>query len=342
MNPLAPVLLAAAALMVPSAADAAVSPPPPTGPAPVGLERLTLTDHTRTEKLAVPRGGDRKIPLRVWYPAAAPGAAAATVLTGPEQAFLESGNNLAAGALDGIAGTATDDAPAAPGKHPVILLSHGGGTTTAFHAAQATDLASHGYVVVGIDHPGDAIGVDDGTGRILGLDPKHDGTGDRPYPIRVRDVRFVLNNLGAIRHAGTLDLRRIGAFGHSAGGSAIETVMLDDPRIDAGAAFEGSVHGDMTRRDLRRPFAYRSGRGFEDPRYDAMLQRFRSRLRGPHPLAHDHTTEHNGYTDQVWLLPQVGIDIKGQEIGTVDPAVAVKQQRSWLLRFFDRYVKAAR
>jgi dienelactone hydrolase len=54
-------------------------------------------------------------------------------------------------------------------------------------------------------------------------------------------VRFVLHHLGAIRHAGTLDLRRIGAFGHSAGGSAIETAMLDEPRIDAGAAFEGSV-----------------------------------------------------------------------------------------------------
>lgn len=339
MRSLSPVLLAAAALLVPAAADAAVSPPPPTGPAPVGFERLTLTDHARTETLAVPRGGARRIPLRVWYPAAAPGATPATVLTAPEQTDLEQGNGLAPGALEGIAGTATDGAPAAPGKHPVILLSHGGGTTTAFHAAQAGDLASHGYIVVGIDHPGDAIAVDDGSGHLLRLDPKQDGTGDRPYRPRVADVRFVLHHLGAVRDAGTLDTTRIGAFGHSAGGSAIETAMLDEPGIDAGAAFEGSVHGAMTTRDLRRPFAYRSGRGFEDRRLGAMLQLFRRHLRGPHPLAHDHTTEHNGYTDQVWLLPQLGMDLAGAEIGTVDPAVAVTGQRRWLLRFFDRYVR---
>src|SRR3954469_3881948 len=210
MRLLPPALLAAAALFAPAAADGAVSPPPPTGSAPVGFERLTLVDHHRTERLAVPRGGPRRLPLRVWYPASVAGATPANVLTTAEQSYLERGNGLVAGALDGIAGTATNKAPAARGKHPVILLSHGGGTTTAFHAAQASDLASHGYIVVGIDHPGDAIAVDDGTGRILQLDPEADGTGNRPYPIRVADVRYVLDHLGEIRNAGRLDRSRIG------------------------------------------------------------------------------------------------------------------------------------
>jgi dienelactone hydrolase len=332
-------VLAAGVLLAPAAADAAVSAPPPTGAAPVGFERLTLTDHHRTERLAVPRGGARRLPLRIWYPASGPGAAPANVLTVAEQTYLESGNKLAAGALDGIAGTASSGAPAAPGRHPVILLSHGGGTTTAFHAAQASDLASHGYIVVGIDHPGDAIAVDDGTGRILQVDPKVDGTGNRPYPIRVADVRYVLDHLGEIRNAGTLDTSRIGGFGHSAGGSAIETVMLDDRRIDAGAAFEGSIHGAMTKRDLRRPFGYVAGETFKDPRFSRALQRFRRHLRGPHPFAHHDTTAHNGFTDEVWLFPQLGFDPAEQELGTVDPATAVTQQRTWLLRFFDRYVR---
>ena len=141
-------VLAAGALLAPAAADAAVSPPPPIGAAPVGFARLTLTDHHRTEQLAVPRRGARRLPLRIWYPASAPGATPANVLTSAEQTYLEAANSLATGALDGIAGTATSGAPAARGKHPVILLSHGGGTTTAFHAALASDLASHGYIVV--------------------------------------------------------------------------------------------------------------------------------------------------------------------------------------------------
>src|SRR3954465_582102 len=49
-------LLASAALLAPATAHAAVTPPPPTGPAPVGLERLTLTDHHRTERLPPRRG----------------------------------------------------------------------------------------------------------------------------------------------------------------------------------------------------------------------------------------------------------------------------------------------
>src|SRR4051812_27895989 len=51
-------LLTALALLAPAAAHAAVTPPPPTGPAPVGLVRLTLTDDQRTEHLAA-GGGPR-------------------------------------------------------------------------------------------------------------------------------------------------------------------------------------------------------------------------------------------------------------------------------------------
>src|SRR3954468_18507941 len=114
-------LLASAALLAPATAHAAVTPPPPTGPAPVGLERLTLTDHHRTERLA-PGGGSRLIPLRVWYPAARPGSAPGAVLTPAEQRTYESVFELPTGALDGIGSTTTAGAPPAAGNHPVILL----------------------------------------------------------------------------------------------------------------------------------------------------------------------------------------------------------------------------
>src|SRR3954452_24458887 len=137
-------LLTCLALLAPAAAHAAVTPPPPTGPAPVGLVRLTLTDHQRTEHLAA-GGGPRLIPLRAWYPATRPGSAPGEVLTTAEQSAYESLFELPAGALDGINSTTTSAAPPAPGPHPVILLSPGWGNSTAFHDAQATDLASRGY-----------------------------------------------------------------------------------------------------------------------------------------------------------------------------------------------------
>src|SRR3954468_5537037 len=110
-------LLASAALLAPAAAHAAVTPPPPTGPAPVGLQRLTLTDHHRTERLA-PGGGPRLIPLRIWYPAARPGSAPGEVLTATEQSIYESVFELPAGALDGIGSTPTPRAAPPPGQDP--------------------------------------------------------------------------------------------------------------------------------------------------------------------------------------------------------------------------------
>src|SRR4051794_41783194 len=112
-------LLASAALLAPAAAHAAVTPPPPTGPAPVGLQRLTLTDHHRTERLA-PGGGPRLIPLRIWYPAARPGSAPGEVLTPAEQNTYESVFELPPHALDGIGSTTPTGAPPPARQHPTI------------------------------------------------------------------------------------------------------------------------------------------------------------------------------------------------------------------------------
>src|SRR5687767_13736569 len=98
--------LLAAALALPAAASAAVSPPPPTGPAPVGYQRLTLTDDSRPERV-VPGGGPRRVVVRTWYPAARPGAAPAATLTDAEQGAWEGFAGLAPGALDGLGSDAT-------------------------------------------------------------------------------------------------------------------------------------------------------------------------------------------------------------------------------------------
>src|SRR4051812_18428265 len=127
-------LLLATALLAPavfaSTAGAAVSPPQPTGAAPVGFTRTTLTDHYRVERLAGDTG-PRRVPLRVWYPAADRGPAPAPVLTGAEQAGWEAQLGLPPGALDGLGDAATAGAPAARGSHPVLLMSPGGTEPTA-------------------------------------------------------------------------------------------------------------------------------------------------------------------------------------------------------------------
>src|SRR5262245_61216912 len=98
-------LLLATALLAPavfaSTAGAAVSPPVPTGASPVGFTRVTLTDYSRVEPLAGDSGA-RRVPVRVWYPAAARGSAPAPLFTAAEQAGWEERMGLPSGAFDGL------------------------------------------------------------------------------------------------------------------------------------------------------------------------------------------------------------------------------------------------
>jgi hypothetical protein len=67
------------------------------------------------------------------------------------------------------------------------------------------------------------------------------------------------------------------------------------------------------------------------------VTRFRQHLRGSRPFVRFGDTGHLGFTDLVWLVPQLHIQLS--ELGTVDPKNAVAEQRSFLLRFFDRYLR---
>jgi len=319
-----------AAALLPAAASAAVSPPAPTGPAPVGFTRLTMVDAQRTEQIAQ-GGGPRRIPLRVWYPAARPGSGQGDVLTAAEQGAYEAGFGLPAGAFAGLGATSTQHAPPAPGRHPVLLLSHGAGLSTAFHVAQATDLASHGHVVIGLDHLGDAE-LDEVGGDLVFSNPVGDDFRRRSFVERVADIRFVADHLGAVTGAGRFDRRRVGIYGHSLGGAAAAQAMAEDRRFRAGVNIDGAMLGSVIDRGLDRPFATLLG-DFPWEVYDG-LGAFLSHTRAPHPLERFATTGHQAFTDIVWLVPQLGADPAEFNLGTVGAGEAVRSQRCFLRRFF--------
>ena len=322
------------ALVAPAAARAAIVPPPPTGPAPVGYLRLTLTDHHRRDPIT-PASGPRRVVLRVFYPAAAAGPTPASVLDDAERTAFAAAGGVPADALIGLGGPATTGAPPAAGRHPVLLLSHGLGSSTALLTAHAADLASHGYVVVGMDHPGDTQILDLGDGRLV--PPVIEQASEETIAIRERDMRFVLSRLGSLRGIGRLDLDRIGAFGHSNGGATALNAMLADRRIRAGVDIDGSLYGPATQRGLDRPFGFLQGN--LPSVFYATIDEFRQRTRGPSPIARFPEGAHHSFADNVWLVPQLGLDPVESDVGTGDPAAAVQRQNALLNRFFDRYIK---
>ncbi|MER7520442.1 alpha/beta fold hydrolase [Streptomyces sp. NPDC126499] len=244
--------------------------PAPTGPHPVGLRTVHLIDHSRTDPWV---GGARELMLTVLYPArTVRGCRRAPQLT-PDEAALFA--DLAPLVRPGLPGPGAVDwgavlthghvgAPALPGRRPVLLYTPGGGDSRTLGTSLAEDLASHGRVVVLVDHPGDATQVELPTGMrpTVLLGPPSPETFRTMIDTRIADLRHVLDRLGELPLAPVMDRRRIGVIGHSAGGTAAVYAAHADRRIRAVANLEGYL--DLTPLDgFDRPLLLLRTDGFD-------------------------------------------------------------------------------
>lgn len=193
----------------PAGRPAPDAPPKATTPAP-----RVPAGHAPTESFAVGvrqlklnRDGDRPLPVTLWYPA------------------------------EGEAGGAAErSAPAAAGRFPVVLFSHGLGARPEDYQVLLTRWAAAGFVVAAPKFP-------------------HTGAGGDGNPLDVlnqpADVSYVLTQVLALDGKagdplrGRLDPERVAATGHSAGG--VTTIGLftagRDERLDAGIVFAGTALG---------------------------------------------------------------------------------------------------
>lgn len=159
-----------------SAASAAALPVPD-GKYAVGVSRAEFVDPSRLLDAGDPSSGPRRLPAIVWYPAnghvAAEGSAylehdvAATTLPALARNF-----RYAAADLESAAQARTAVRPGAtPARQargfPVVVYSHGLFLYPEQNSALAARLASHGYIVVSIAHPGDSTDVRLEDGRVI-------------------------------------------------------------------------------------------------------------------------------------------------------------------------------
>jgi predicted dienelactone hydrolase len=148
------------------------------------------------------------------------------------------------------------------------------------YAAQVEDLASHGYIVAGIEHPYDSWATRFPDGRVIPFaqapwdSAQREPNGAVAYqlaqiPPRADDIRFVLDRLvrlsttpsRATPFAGHIDWTKIGAFGHSLGGVAAASACRSQTRIraclnedaeDDGRPYDGGLAAHV----IKQPFLF--------------------------------------------------------------------------------------
>lgn len=247
-----------AAMTLASAPASAVSTdrvlPAPTGRHPVGVNQLHLVDHDRTDPW-VPTG-PRELMVSVWYPATVARGDRVPYASAEESRLLLELYGITSAPPDALARVRTharSDAPPVHRRAPLVVLSPGLAFPRWTLTTLAEDLASRGYVVVGVDHTYEGAAVTFPDGRVAACVVCKGGTsGAAITASRAVDISFVLDEVLA-RYGRLIDPSRIAMAGHSIGGAAAATTMLADPRVDAGVNMDGSFQPALTQ-DLSRPF----------------------------------------------------------------------------------------
>ncbi len=232
--------------------------PKPSGDYFVGTESFVIEDESRSELYTKDTNDIRKIKIQAWYPAES--------TQGYKQVpWLEDGTVIARAlskdmglpifVLDHTASIMSNSYHQAPlsqasSAYPVIIISHGWGGFRNLHTDFAEELASIGYIVIGIDHTYGSVATffDSDDIAYLNLDalPKRETTPDflvyanQLVSTYASDITTTMNYLeelneshSASRFSGRLDLTKIGLLGHSTGGGADVAVALNDVRIGA-------------------------------------------------------------------------------------------------------------
>ena len=235
--------------------------PRPTGRYAIGTVTLHLVDATRQEPRTDRPDGHRELMIQIWYPAQS---------TGPGQPYRQVNEttflsrHLSLAQTHAAAGVLL---AAELERYPVVVFAPSWGGGRADNVIQAEELASHGFVVVGIDHPysSDLVVFPDGRKSRSALTTFLDYSSDESLAAteqnagaelrtRVADVRFVLDELERLDKSdpsglltARLEASRTGVFGHSFGGAVSVEVCRIDPRVLAGANLDGLIFGRLER-----------------------------------------------------------------------------------------------
>lgn len=341
--------------------------PRPTGGNEVGVGEMLLVNSPPADT-----GGERRsIRVRVWYPAVTGTGSPARYLARPEAlaglaspAFIRAAGEVGSHARDG----ATPLKEGAP--YPLVLISHSLGGLPELYTGLAEELASHGYLVGAVGHPGGALAVamedsvipfseawDRNDPSVVGIDSAL-AFREQRVKVWVRDVIRVatvmpvleLDVAGELLRA-MVDTSRVAYLGHSIGGSAAALGCSSSPIFDACVNLDGWPLPPAAERGFDQPYLhveetrpYRSAAQLEEwgatrPEYDGNMWALEARkdsifqaMGGAYHLVVDGLS-HQGFSDlPLWYDPE-------REAQPLAPERGLAILRDWVRWFLDRHVR---
>lgn len=341
----------------------------PTGPREIGVTSYEWVDADRTDEHPKTPSGHRRVVVKVWYPAAPSNAPYEPYVDKPHAEGFARAFKLPGFVLSHLPLVPTNARrdialPSGNERFPVVLFSHGYPLTADSGTFAAEELASHGYVVVSINHTYDAAVVvfHDGTtapvevmGDVGRIDATEKILGPR-VSVWVADARFVLNEIKKLdatdpRFKGRLDLEHVGYFGHSFGGAAAFATLAADPRFKAAINMDGAFFGIAAQARPTQPFMLMNGDklvvtdrqlervGATRKEVDVFLDGVEASwsastapTKGPRYRARFAGISHLGFSDVALMLPAIASS-------SMPIPKAHRMINQYMLAFFEQYLK---
>lgn len=322
--------------------------PAPTGDYAVGTTIFDLTDQSRGETFTTDPSDHRRILIQAWYPAGdVTGLNRAPYMYNPS-AFttgIQRSWGLPSIIVSHFSLTVThsyEDAPLsdAEAAFPVLLFSHGYGGVIMQNTVLMEELASHGYVVFSIAHPYEAVVTAFPNGDVIYEDDKDTFNNiGNSLNIWANDTLFLIDQLEIVSNPDIpsilwekLDFSRIGALGHSFGGTTAEQVCLADVRLQAGISFD-SPHGNLANTaNMTKPFMLLFGPDYGNPELnDTVFNHSESTCYG----FYVNGTRHYNFGDMnIWssLLKSFGL------LGSIDGYRMLEILTEYVVAFFDTHL----
>ncbi|OBT48844.1 hypothetical protein VE00_00660 [Pseudogymnoascus sp. WSF 3629] len=228
---------------------------------------------------------------------------------------------------------------------PILLFSPGYSIPRLYYNVLASAIASEGFIVITIDHPGDAdiITYPDGHAVYNNDTIQSIATMQEHLPIRAVDASFVIDQLSnATAMAELLPQRgrrsfptnRVAMLGHSLGGVAAVIAASQDPRIRGAINMDGTFL-ESPSSGVSQPVLLMS-HGMADESWPATWPL----LKGPKLWVDIANTTHQTFSDVPTLLQSAGQDpaALADVLGTIAPdemmRILVAYTTAWMKGVF--------